>query len=276
MFVIPRERLPAGFAERVESPPTPPAEPLPAATAILLRDRDHGAEVLLLQRHHASGFVPGAYVFPGGRVDEEDTSPAVEGLIVRAKRAGEGTLEPPAPYWAAMVREVFEETGVLLARDELGHAAADAGREPLLASWRERLLGERAGLVELLAEQRLEPALDDVVYCAHWITPIAEPRRYDTRFFLARLPTARVVGADAREMTDAIWLTPARALERFREGSLPMVFPTVKMLEALQRFRTVDAALEAFRGMPVAVVLPRLVRTPAGVGIVVDEPVGEE
>ncbi len=294
--MIPSERLPAGFAEQVEDPPTPPAEPRPAATVVLLRDapegagsagppentmagsagRSHGGsgqsapEVLLLQRHHASGFVPGAYVFPGGRVDDEDASDAATALLERALPPRSTPLEPAPAFWVAAVREVFEETGVLLATDATGRPAPDALSEPHLAEWRERLMGGRAGLVQLLEAEGLLPAVGDIVYCAHWVTPVAEPRRYDTRFFVARLPAGREAAADSREMTDAIWETPAGALERFRRGDLPMVFPTVKMLEAIAGFPTVDAVLEAFRGKPVATVLPRLVRTGDGVGIVVD------
>ncbi len=294
MFVIPSDRLPAGFAERVEDPPVPAAEPHAAATAVLLRDRETqrnggergrsagdaaaapaqrtpGIEVLLLQRHHASGFVPGAYVFPGGRVDEADASPAAEALLARALPPGGGAaLEPAAAFWIAVLREVFEETGVLLASDAAGRPAPDAASEPRLAEWRERLMGGRAGLAELLEAEGLLPTLDEVVYCAHWITPVAVPRRYDTRFFLARQPAGRTALADAREMTDALWLDPAEALRRFHAGTLPMVFPTVKVLEALERYATVTAALEAFRGRAVQPVLPRLVRTADGVGIVVD------
>ncbi len=296
-FVIPSERLPAGFAARVDDPPVPPAEPRPAATVVLLRDgrdagatgappentmqpspgRNHGAtgqpspEVLLLQRHHASGFVPGAYVFPGGRVDEADDVPAATSLLARALPPGAlAGLEPPPAFWLAALREVFEETGILLASDAAGRPAPDAASDRTLAGWRERLLGERAALAELLEAEGLLPALDDVVYFAHWITPVAEPRRYDTRFFLARLPAGRSATADAREMTDALWLTPAEALRRFREGALPLVFPTVKALEALAPYATVSAALDAFRGRPVEAVLPRLVRTADGVGVVVD------
>lgn len=296
-FVIPADRLPAGFAQRVEDPPSPPAEPRAAATVVLLREgvaagasggppastmaasagQSHGGsgrsapEVLLLQRHGASGFVPGAYVFPGGRVDDEDASPAAAALLQRAlpPAAGAG-LEPGPAFWMAALREVFEETGVLLAADAAGRPAPDALSEPHLAEWRERLMGGHAGLADLLEAEGLLPLARDIVYCAHWITPVAEPRRYDTRFFLARLPPGREVAADAREMTDAIWETPARALERFRQGDLPMVFPTVKMLEALVDHPSVDAALAAFRGKPVPTVLPRLVRTAGGVGIVVD------
>ncbi|MBX6364894.1 MAG: NUDIX domain-containing protein [Gemmatimonadetes bacterium] len=265
--VIPEDRLPPGFARTLENPPDPPAVPRPAATVVLLRDGDAGPEALLLQRHRSSGFVPGAYVFPGGRVDAADADPR---LLGRARGLADAP-EPAAPYWFAAVREVFEETGVLLARDAAGRPAPDAAGEPRLARWRERLLDDDATLLELLEAEALAVDLHEIVYCAHWITPLAEPRRYDTRFFLAAMPPDREERLDPREMTDALWLTPEEALRRFRDGRLPMVFPTVKMLESLAGHGSVSRTLAAFRGRPVTTVLPRLVRTAGGIGIVVDD-----
>lgn len=262
-FTIPVERLPPGFAERVDSPPRPPVEPRPAATVVLLRQASAGPETLLLRRHRASGFVPGAYVFPGGRVDPEDAAAAL-GEWAR------GVAPVPAPeYWLAAAREAFEETGVLLARSVGGGDwLADAQADATLARWRERLLGNEATLLDMLRALDARLDLRRMVYCAHWITPEAEPRRYDTRFFVAELPPGRTVGFDAREMTDAQWLTPAAALERFQAGALPMVFPTVRTLESLARFDSVAETLRELRSRPVRGVLPRLVRTVRGVTIV--------
>jgi len=284
--VIPREQLPPGFAERVTSPPDPPVQPRPAATVVLLRDplaggppdekidpaagQSHGGsglpapEVLLLRRHRSSGFVPGAYVFPGGAVDEADAAP-----LASATSPGSEPDVPPA-YRVAAVREVYEETGVLLARDGAGRMAPDAASEPRLARWREQLLSGRATLAQVLEAEGLALDLAALVCCAHWITPLAEPRRFDTRFFLARLPAGGQATADAREMTDEVWLTPAAALRRFQQGALPMVFPTVKMLEALAEFGSVEEALAAYRDRPVKTILPRLVVTAEGVGIVIE------
>lgn len=266
MFVIPADRLPPGFAERIEAPPAEPAAARPAATVVLLRDGGAGPEVLLLRRHRASGFVPGAFVFPGGRVDAADADPRL------AERADglDGRDEPGAAYWIAAAREAFEEAGVLLARDAAGRPLPDAGRDATLAGWRDALLAGRVSLGGVLDALGARLALHDVVYCAHWITPVAEPRRYDTRFFLARLPDGCGVHIHDREVTEAAWLTPADALERFRAGRLPMVFPTVATLESLAPYAGVAEALAAFRGRPVSPVLPRLVRTAEGVGIVVD------
>jgi 8-oxo-dGTP pyrophosphatase MutT (NUDIX family) len=259
-FTIPIERLPPGFAEQVEHPPAQPAEPRPAATAVLMRESATGPEVLLLRRHRNSGFVPGAYVFPGGRVDAND------GDVAWA-----GTTAPPGEYWVAAVREVFEETGVLLARQQDGEWSADASSDDDLEAWRERLMQGQADLADVLAGRTLTLDPDALCYIAHWITPVAEPRRYDTRFFVAALPSGRNAAPDEREMTDMLWLSPSDALERFEEGRLPMVFPTVRTLQLLAPFRHVSEIFDAFRDRVIEPVLPRLVRSGNGVGIVVDQ-----
>jgi 8-oxo-dGTP pyrophosphatase MutT (NUDIX family) len=184
-----------------------------------------------------------------------------------------GGVVPPEPsveYWTAAIRELFEETGVLLAVHQDGSFADDAS-DPELAECRDALLEDRLTLARLLEDFELRLAGDRMVHFAHWITPIAEPRRYDTRFFLAGMPDARIASADAREMSDAVWLTPVTALARFANGTLPMVFPTVHTLETLAGFDSVQSALDSLRDRPVAPILPRLVRSDRGVSLVVDE-----
>jgi 8-oxo-dGTP pyrophosphatase MutT (NUDIX family) len=263
-FVIPTERLPPGFAQSVDTPVETPAEPKPAATVVLLRDGAGGMEVLLLKRHRSSGFVPGAYVFPGGRTDEADAQQELEQFAINFTPRG-----VPHYFWFAAVREVFEETGVLLARDrhdEWVRDNSDATVEQLRLS----LMDDNASLADVLRGCGGRIDFSAMVYFAHWITPVAEPRRYDTRFFAAALPDGRVVRADPREMTDALWLTPKHALARFKEGTLPMVFPTVRTLEQLAEFTSVAQALDFLRTRDVEPVMPRLVRTNTGVGIVID------
>jgi 8-oxo-dGTP pyrophosphatase MutT (NUDIX family) len=264
-LVIPADRLPPGFAERIDHPPADAATPLPAATVVLVRDGPAAPELLLLKRHRSAGFVPGAYVFPGGRVDDADSDPDLVRLL------GEAPAPPAPAYWLAGIRELFEETGVLLARDAAGESCADATRDARVAEWREALMSRGATLLDVLTALRVRPDASRMVYCAHWITPVAEPRRYDTRFFLAELPRACTTAVDEREMTDAVWTTAAAALASFESGRLPMVFPTIKTIQRLVGYRMVADMIMAFRGTTVPPVLPRLVRTPEGVGIVVDE-----
>lgn len=261
-MVIPLHRLPPGFAEALEREPADAAPPRPAATAVLVRDGADGPELLLLKRHRSAGFVPGAWVFPGGRVDDEDADPALVELLGAEPRG-------PAPaYWMAVVREVFEETGVLLARTADGAVCRDSTASESLARWRIELLEGSASLLDVLRAEGLSPDITRTVYCSHWITPVAEPKRYDTRFFLAELPAGCAATIDEREMSGVVWATAAEALERFRTGRLAMVFPTVKTIQMLEPFRSVDEMLAAFRGAEVPAVLPRLVRTKDGVGIV--------
>ena len=262
---IPSHQLPPGFADALDRPPSPPAAALPAATVVLVRAGDVAPEVLLLRRHRASGFVPGAYVFPGGRVDPGDDDARLHGRVL-----GLQTAEPAFEYWMAAVREVFEETGVLLARTTEGAPPPDGHTDPALGRWREALLGDRAALLDVLAGADLRADLSGVVYIAHWVTPVVEPRRFDTRFFLAALPPGQQAVPDAREMSDALWLTPEAALERFAAGTLPMVFPTVRTLESLCGHDALPALLAAFAGRDVPCILPRLVRTPEGVELVID------
>jgi 8-oxo-dGTP pyrophosphatase MutT (NUDIX family) len=258
--VIPEERLPPGFAAAIDTPPITPAEPRPAATVVLLRQGQRGPEVFLLRRNRSSGFVPGAYVFPGGRVDAGDAQPDLARLAIALPKA------PPAPFWMASIRETFEETGVLLA-----HFTGTTPTVAELTHWREALLQDEATLYEVLEALNGRLDFSGVAHFAHWITPVAEPRRFDTQFFIACLPSGAEATADAREMSDALWMAPVAALEQFRAARLPMVFPTVHTLETLAAFTTVEEAIQTLRARTVNTILPRLVRTDGGIGIVIDQ-----
>ena len=276
--VIPFDRLPPGFAETLDAPPDEPAATRPAATVVLLRDGGDGPEVLLLKRVRTSGFVPGAYVFPGGRVDADDSSPGLEARIEGIDAAGaartlglELQASPPAiAYVLASIREAFEETGLLLARDRHGRPYPSAAEEPRIAAARARLLADEAAFLPVLDD--LDARLDGaaVAYIAHWITPVVERRRYDTRFFAAAIEGPGTVEVHASEMSDAVWLTPPAALERHRDGRLPMVFPTIHTLEALCGFGSTREILDDYRDRPIPPILPRLVRTDRGVALDID------
>lgn len=253
---IPSGQLPPGFPHGLDGSTGEPVEAKPAATVVLLRDDAEGLQVFLMRRNRSSGFVPGAYVFPGGRVDAADAHPELRAYIDDAPN------EPPLSYWFAAVREVFEETGVFLS----GHE--DAIMDP---GWRDALLEDRATLLDVLRATGARIRFDRIVYFAHWITPVAEPRRFDTRFFAAGLPAGAEARADPREMSDALWITPRNALQRFDAAGMPMVFPTVRTLEALEGLETVADVLGAFRAGHVTPILPRLVRSGDDVTIVVDE-----
>ncbi|HKP75123.1 MAG TPA: hypothetical protein VJT67_06235 [Longimicrobiaceae bacterium] len=276
-FVIPAEALPPGFAEKVEDPALIPAPPRPAATVVLLRDADGGLEALLLRRHRRSGFAADAWVFPGGVVDQADRSGEVADRLDGpsaaewARRLG---LDDPAEalgYVTAAIREAFEETGILLARaDRVGDPRAHATESLEVA--RRALLNEVVSLRDVAVSNGLRLAGDELIYVGHWITPLPEPRRYDTRFFAARVPNDAVCQVHDAEMTDHAWLRPTAAVERFRAGELRLLPPTVHTLQRLAEYtswRDLRAALES---APVPSITPRMERRREGVAIVVPSP----
>lgn len=279
-FIVPAEQLPAGFAEALDRPPGHPVKPRPAATIALLREGGHeGLEVLLLRRVRTSGFVPGAWVFPGGRVDSDDAGPELvartDGLTEQdaSRRLGlvRGAEPAAMAYYLAAVREAFEETGLLVARGDGGAPPESAADDPAMRTARDALLESEPAFPDLLDRLGLRIDGGAITYVAHWITPEAEPRRYDTRFFAAVVPPDRPVLLHPKEMSDALWLGPAEALLRWREGTLPMVFPTIRTLEDLCGFGGPEAAVAHFRRQRIPTVLPRLVRTKDGVGIEIPE-----
>jgi 8-oxo-dGTP pyrophosphatase MutT (NUDIX family) len=277
-FEIPFDQLPDGFAESIDEVPGSVAVPRPAATIVLVRPRDAGPEILLLRRNRTVGFVPGAFVFPGGRVDADDGTPQILSRLrgVTAAQAGSrldliGGDPPAAAYYVAALREAFEETGLLVGVDTAGHRAPNAATDPRTRSAQLDLHGGRRAFGDILAELGITLDGGSVEYIAHWITPLAEPRRYDTRFFAAVVDADSEALPDGQEITEAVWLTPARALECNQRGELPMVFPTIKTLESLRGFRSVSELFASFANRDIPAILPRLVTTPTGVAIEVQE-----
>jgi recombination protein RecT len=228
-----------------------------------MRDGAPGLEVLLLRRSRHAGFVPETYVFPGGRVDTADARPAalalVEGLTpeLAETRLGLPGAEPPAiAYYIAALREAFEETGILVGTTVTGAPPPTAADHAEVDRVRDELMEDRIAFADALQSLGCRLSGDSLQYFAHWITPRSQPRRFDTRFFAARVDPGATPIVDAREMTEARWLTPARALEEHEAGALPMITPTVWTLEKLRAFSASEHALTALARERVVTILP--------------------
>jgi 8-oxo-dGTP pyrophosphatase MutT (NUDIX family) len=240
----------------------------PAATVMLVRD-DHvtkDIEVFMLRRTLKAAFAGGMYVFPGGKLDDIDDGAHIEshceGLTDKEASALLQVQRGGLAYWVAAIRECFEEAGVLLAR------RADTGEtvrfdDPEVAArfevYRHDIHEGRLGLHELCDKENLRLSTDAIRYVSHWITPVGEVRRFDTRFFLARAPQAQDPLHDNGETIESLWVSPTEALARFKRGELAMIPPTLRNLEFLVPHFTADEALLAATkvGVPPAI-LPRL------------------
>jgi 8-oxo-dGTP pyrophosphatase MutT (NUDIX family) len=232
---------------------------------MLVRDGEAGLEVFMLRRFLNADFIGGAYVFPGGRLDESDGYPAVLAHCGGVSPAQAGSLLGVAPdralaHWVCAVRETFEEAGLLLAyRDGALVPMRDAATRAHWADVRRRLLDGELSWSELMAAERLTLACDQLLYFAHWITPEASPKRFTTRFFLARVPEGQAPLPDQREVDHGEWVVPAAALAAHRRGELPMIFPTVRTLEELSAFPTAADALRACHHRPVIARMPKII-----------------
>lgn len=228
-------------------------EPRPAATVLLVRDGEYGVEVLMLRRNLNSDFVGGAYVFPGGSVDPADAEAhdLIEGLDDSRASQRLSLDTGGLAYYIACLREVFEESGLLLARTQSGDyikLTDDVTRERF-AEHRRALNAQEITFREIIARENLRLDLTSLEYYSHWVTPIGPPRRFDTRFFVAHAPQHQVAAHDAGETVADVWINPLDALERVRRRELEMIFPTIKNLEGIAHLATADDVLAHARGL---------------------------
>jgi 8-oxo-dGTP pyrophosphatase MutT (NUDIX family) len=190
-----------------------------AATIVLMRNGAGGVEALLVRRHSASGFMAGAFVFPGGKVDDADRAREVPASFVS------GRLEPsPArtlsreeefAIYAAACRETEEEAGIRVAAESL-------------------------------------------IYWAHWITPSAEPKRFDTRFFVCEVPPDQTPVIDLHEVTEARWMRPSDALAAHQRAEIFLPPPTQRTLEELAPFTSFAEVEEASATRAITAILPKV------------------
>ncbi|MET3807125.1 8-oxo-dGTP pyrophosphatase MutT (NUDIX family) [Nakamurella sp. UYEF19] len=216
--------------------------PRPAATVMLLREgrRDGeatGLEVFVLHRVAGMAFAPSVTVFPGGGVDPSDSGPVPwTGPDRQWWSAALGTdVDKASSLVVAAVRELFEETGVLLADG------------PASETQRQAVAEHRSSLADVLETQELELRSGLLRPWANWITPEGNPRRYDTFFFLAALPDGQDAQMLTTEAESGRWARPADLLAEHAAGTLAMMPPTLAMLIDLQQAGSVQWAMSQTR-----------------------------
>ena len=238
-------------AEEPFDPATVPVKP--AATVLLIRDADDGGiEVFMLRRTFSAAFASGMFVFPGGKVDDvdgmEDIAENCDGLTDEHASSLLGLPNGGLAYWVACIRECFEEAGVLLARHETTGDVVRFDAPEVIERFnteRHNIHDGSIALLDLCAQEGLRLTTDDIHYVSHWITPMGEKRRFDTRFFIARAPAAQEPLHDDGETIESFWIKPEEAIRRSHEKDLMLMPPTKANIEFLLPHKTTDEVMAA-------------------------------
>ena len=226
-------------------PPKPLAPLLQAATVLLLRDSEQGIEVMMTRRSSTASFAPGAYVFPGGGIEADDEKYASNKPLAPAHTAQSAThliatratQSAQHTSWAlAAIRESFEELGIVLAKDASGQWIT----QPQIAA-----LDRHANFYTQMISGGFQIAAGEVYLLAHWITDRDMPNRFDVPFLVSRVPPGQSAVADEKEQFAPEWIKPHEALARHEAGDFLMIFPTIRTLQKLIAYKTVDAVLAA-------------------------------
>ncbi len=260
-----------------------PPVPKPSSTVMVVRPvtediSNSDFELFMVRRHAKSRFMPDRYVFPGGRLEEADAAPQAlarlygfeleSSLPVFRDVAGQGawaaelklTRPQQAGLYIAAFRELFEEAGVLLAIEEASgqplDLQADQNQADRFAALRLAMQEGQLDFIGMLAQEKLLLDFNSLVYFSHWITPLTEPYRFDTRFFLAQAPLNQVAESDHFETTDGLWLTPKTAQARYTAKDFNIAYPTLLHIEWLSRQSSLEAALAAARLKTIVAAMP--------------------
>lgn len=231
---------------------TDPPLPRPSSTVVLVRDAAAAAEVFMVKRHQSASF-GSAYAFPGGVLEADDA--LVHDALQGRKSVEANELlqtDNALDYYSAAIRELFEESGVLLGETELDAqqlADARAGLNDASLSWREFVAGSQ---LRLHAGQ--------LHYFSFWITPVGLPKRYSTRFFLAQMPEDSEATHCGGELTDSTWLSAGDVLAAHRDKAMRVHYPTRKTLQQVELCNSVGELLEWARAC-------------GNAGVVCDQPV---
>lgn len=238
----------------LETVTTPPR---PAATVVLLRDAPAGLEVFLMKRHGLSDVLGGAYVFPGGKVDASDADLDMAAHLDQPLATLHAGLDEAdinettaGALYVAALREAFEECGVLFAQSAASPQPADQAAA---------LLRSGLGFNAVLAQMALRLQTRSILPWSRWITPVQPSvmnKRFDTRFFVAAVPSGQVARHDDFETTESTWLSPREALQQYWAGQIELAPPQIMSLAHLARHSAVDSVLAAARARRPPVIQP--------------------
>ena len=209
-------------------------EPQPAATVVIIRETGRGREVLLTRRPDSMKFLGGFFVFPGGKVDSHDISDRAKSRVFGLPENLSGIFDPNGHdaigFYTAGIRELFEESKILLLCDESGSLIP---HEEYRRMKKISNISHDRFLDEIVAKD-LFFSCNRLHFLQLFITPKPSPIRFYTTFFYTFMPEGQEVEVDSHEVAEAFWISTAAALKKYHEGKFPMIPPTVFALEMVQ------------------------------------------
>jgi 8-oxo-dGTP pyrophosphatase MutT (NUDIX family) len=241
-----------------------PVKPKLAATVILLRNRktelepndDCKFEVFMAKRHDTNKFLGGHHVFPGGSVDDQDeiieSRQRIIGLDEKCVNNLKNICNDPSILWIIAIRELFEETGILLAVDDSKKLIAlSEAQKKKNQSYQEALQKNREMMTNILIRENLFYDAGKLKYFGRLVTPAISPIRFDTQFFLCKAPQDQNITLFKDELTEGLWASPAYILKLYMKKKIKIIFPQYSTLRRLKKFKTIrevfDNSKMAFR-----------------------------
>jgi 8-oxo-dGTP pyrophosphatase MutT (NUDIX family) len=242
--------------------------PKEAATVILVRQAlEDSWEIFLARRHRQQSFMAGAFVFPGGQLESSDCDPEFCSFIYKAcdfhpqalLQDNSLTAEKAQEFFIAAIRETFEEAGILLAGDTNETFITLEQEEDIarFSGYRQDLNNNQISFVEILRKEKIFLFPAALIPYSHWITPESAAKRFDTRFFLTRLPRGQKPVADYTELTESLWVTPQDALRMQSLREIVLMPPTLKTIMELAKFTSIDELFTAAKSRLIYPVLPQ-------------------
>ena len=220
-----------------------------AATVVLLRDSTTGPEVFMVKRPRRGDF-PDLHVFPGGKVDAEDQLDErfclglTDRIASRQLRVKSGGLR----YWVAAIRECFEEAGVLLAcRDGQGLVFEDREETQRFSRYRDALIAGDVTFSHLVTTESVSLRTNNVHFFSHWITPEGAPARFNTRFFVASMPSNQHAIGHHVETAGGVWINPEQAIRNEAKGDWQMIVPTLTTLRMISSYESVGELVDTVK-----------------------------
>lgn len=227
---------------------TEQAVPIRPAATVMLVDNKPDLQVFMMERNAKTVFAGGMWVFPGGAVDGADTNfePFSEHRSEAEANRLLGLSEGGLAYYAAAVREAFEEAGILLALHKDSGISLDIISEAdkiRFDQHRDMVNEDGSHFLKVVEEEKLLLDVGEMHYIARWITPEGSPRRFDARFFISRMPTNQDPKHDDSELVHCGWFSPNEILEREKAGDMVLMSPTLRMIRSLAKFDSAEEVI---------------------------------